>query len=122
MEIYFGVKGNRFAMMRGTSGNTRILIPAGSDKGSKRRKDGHFQQYVTIKQTATTIHIEMESRGVVEGYASETFYFDVSLGNGTCTVTKFRYKPDSRQQLSQSYSRTGNCTLTRGAPEGLDDK
>jgi hypothetical protein len=122
LQIYFGTQGNRFVTMLGTTGNTRVLIPAGKNRGSKLRKDGHFQQFVTIEQSAGSIHVQLESRGTTAGYASEKFIFDISVASNSCSVGEFRYSPDPGQQLTKSVSKEGNCTVTEGPPEGLADK
>lgn len=122
LEIYFGTKGNRFVTMGATTGDARVLIEAGKNKGSKRRKDGNFNMIVTIQQSASTVQVKLESRGTTDGYAGEGFTFDIGVSSGSCKVTKFRYSPDPRQGLTRSASKAGACTITNGPPAGLADE
>jgi hypothetical protein len=122
LEIYFSTKGNRFVLMKGTSGNTRVLIKAGEDRGSRRRKDGNFNQIISIQQSASSLQVEVESRGTTDGYAGEGFYFEVSFSGSSCRVNEFRYSPDPRQYLSKSYSKEGTCELSEGVPPGIEEQ
>jgi hypothetical protein len=126
LQIYFGTKGNRFVLLQGSRGSqvikfteNRILIPAGSNKGSKRRKDNNFNYVITLKQSASGIEIFWDSRGRDTRFANETYKFWLSLGNGSCRLDNFRYNPDARLNYISVVEKPGDCTLTKGLPSDL---
>lgn len=131
LEIYFGSKGTRFVTMLGISGNVRVAIDAGKDRGLKRRKDGKFTYEVKLQQTASSLQVKILGRGQEVTSANDSWTFEIGLANGSCRTQKFHYVPDPRVYLVDSdhrllnglkvVSKPGACRVTRGAPEGLAD-
>lgn len=126
LQVYFGTKGNRFVFLQGARGSSlidftenRVLIPAGSDRGSKRRKDKNFTSVITLKQTDTSLKVTLDSRGQNTNYANSTYIFVISLGKGTCRVDDYRYRADARLNYISVKEQEGDCTLTRGLPPDM---
>ncbi len=126
LEIYFGTKGNRFVLFHANRSNStsenRVLVPAGSNRGSARRKDTNFQLIVQLQQSAGALQVTLESRGKDTGYANERWTISISLTGGGCRVDNYRYVPDPRLNYSRISWKGGNCTLTQGPPSGLTER
>lgn len=125
IEIYFGNKGNRFVLFRPAAHTNltenRVLIEAGETRGSKRRKDQNFNLIVNIQQTASSLQLNIESRGKDTGYANERWIIDIGVSGNSCAVTGYRYLPDARSNFSRLSWSGGKCSLTSGPPSGLAD-
>lgn len=126
VQVYYGTKGNRFVMFQGFRGSSviriaenRILIPAGENRGSKRRKDNNFTSIITLDQSANALKVTWESRGRDTRFANSKYIFWITLGNGTCRVDDFRYNADARLGYNSVVETTGGCTLTRGVPSDI---
>lgn len=131
LEIYFGNAGNRFVLFtkRNAVGTTnfrnsfaRVLIPAGENRGLKRRKDGKFTLDVRLEQSAGALKVNILSRGKDTGFANEAFIYVMALGNSSCDLQAYRYIPDAGLQFNGVRTTPAGCTITNGAPEGLNDK
>jgi hypothetical protein len=119
--IYFGAKGNRFVKMKFTTMDDRVLVAAGGDKGFVTSRGGNYKNFVTISQTPSSLHIVYESRGATSAYANEKWVYDITLGNGSCTITSFKYTADPRAGFTGLRTSIGKCSVANGPTDGLAD-
>ena len=126
LEIYFGTKGNRFVQFEKTiagshvrTSDNRVIIEAGKDSGSKRRKDTNFTLIVSLTPTTNGLQVRLESRGKDLGYANENFIYEIALGGNTCRVTNYRYLPDARLNLRSVKWTDSDCKIMEGPPADL---
>jgi hypothetical protein len=152
LHIYFGSKGDRFVFLDGTRGDktfnvttSRVLVPAGSDKGSKRGKD--FTTVVKLQQSGGTLVAKVETRvykqdtggkggndfipgqgftyntvdtgrfDVVNAHSS--YIYTINLGSGSCSVADYRYLADASLGFRRTTAKEGDCMLRKGLPSDL---